>query len=248
MDDICFPLNGASTSPRQLIFLFLLFVCFLLFWLFFFPTDRSRSQGGSEGRRRGGELRHRPPGGNPTRSTDPKLVACRVFVGNLPNDQLEPGEVEAIFGKHGKVIGESRSLVGQGHWWPGQGHWWVKVIDGRRSMVSQGHWWVRVIGGSRSLVGRGHWLVLCRVGRLVGQGHWWAKVIGKRALYDRLQCFSTLYEMRNTKENSNYLRNITINKMHANVWDYCLNKVNLNHLSKLYVLIYRLYHLRFYDI
>lgn len=46
-----------------------------------------------------------------TSSNDPKLLYSRVFIGNLATDKVEADEVEAMFTKYGKILGESNDLM-----------------------------------------------------------------------------------------------------------------------------------------
>jgi RNA recognition motif-containing protein len=48
---------------------------------------------------------HRTTSTDDLKSNDPALLACRVFIGNLPTDQMVKSDLEDWFKKYGKVIG-----------------------------------------------------------------------------------------------------------------------------------------------
>jgi hypothetical protein len=40
-----------------------------------------------------------------TNSRDPKMVASRIFIGNLPMSDVSKEDLEAIYGRYGKILG-----------------------------------------------------------------------------------------------------------------------------------------------
>lgn len=41
-----------------------------------------------------------------TNSRDPKLVASRIFIGNLPMSDVSKEDIDAIYGKYGRILGK----------------------------------------------------------------------------------------------------------------------------------------------
>ncbi len=50
--------------------------------------------------------------GNQTSSQDPHAVNSRIFVGNLNTFQVNKIDVEKVFQRYGRIVGESSTLIG----------------------------------------------------------------------------------------------------------------------------------------